>query len=104
MNSDVQQPLITLSDLHAKFGWEEYIVLAITLVISGLIGVFWAWRSRKERSKLMNAYIKFNLSRFVIFFSYLDIHPLARNVNHFNSGMLKRLEMQLQNIYLPPGR
>ena len=96
MNSDVQQPLITLSDLHAKFGWEEYIVLAITLVISGLIGVFWAWRSRKERSKLMNAYIKF--------FSYLDIHPLARNVNHFNSGMLKRLEMQLQNIYLPPGR
>ena len=55
MNSDVHQTLITLSDLHAKFGWEEYFVLAITLAISGLIGVFWAWRSRKERSKLMNA-------------------------------------------------
>ena len=55
MNSDVHQTLITLSDLHAKFGWEEYIVLAITLAISGLIGVFWAWRSRKEESKLMNA-------------------------------------------------
>ena len=55
MKSDAQQTLITLSDLHAKFGWEEYIVLVITLAISGLIGVFWAWRSRKERSKLMNA-------------------------------------------------
>lgn len=55
MNSDVHQTLITLSDLHAKFGWEEYIVLATTLAISGLIGVFWAWRSRKEESKLMNA-------------------------------------------------
>ena len=37
---------ITLSDLHAKFGWEEYVVLAVTLSISGLIGVFWAWKSR----------------------------------------------------------
>ena len=35
---------------------------------------------------------------------YLDIHPLARNEFHFKTGMLKRREMQLQNIYLPPGR
>ena len=39
--------LITLADLHAKFGWEEYLVLAATLTVSALIGVFWAWRSRK---------------------------------------------------------
>ena len=37
---------ISLSDLRAKFGWEEYVVLAVTLSISGLIGVFWAWKSR----------------------------------------------------------
>ena len=40
---------ITLADLHAKFGWEEYLVLAATLTVSGLIGVFWAWRSRKVK-------------------------------------------------------
>ena len=42
-----ERDLITLSDLHAKFGWEEYLVLAATLSVSVLIGVFWAWRSRK---------------------------------------------------------
>ena len=40
--------LISLSDLHAKFGWEEYVVLFVTLSISGIIGVFWAWKSRLE--------------------------------------------------------
>ena len=44
-----ERELITLSDLHSKFGWEEYLVLAATLSISALIGVFWAWRSRKVK-------------------------------------------------------
>ena len=44
---DDGRKLISLSDLHAKFGWEEYVVLAVTLSISGIIGIFWAWKSRK---------------------------------------------------------
>ena len=40
--------LISLSDLHARFGWEEYVVLFVTLSISGFIGIFWAWKSRLE--------------------------------------------------------
>ena len=43
---DNDRKLISLSDLHAKFGWEEYVVLFVTLSISGIIGVFWAWKSR----------------------------------------------------------
>ena len=48
---------ITLADLHAKFGWEEYLVLAATLTVSGLIGVFWAWRSRKAKEQPNNYFI-----------------------------------------------
>ena len=53
-----ERGLTTLSDLHAKFGWEEYVVLTATLAVSGLIGVFWACRSRQEESNAMQSEIK----------------------------------------------
>ena len=45
---DDERKLISLPDLHAKFGWEEYVVLIVTLSISGVIGVFFAWKSRLD--------------------------------------------------------
>ena len=63
---DEERKLISLSDLHAKFGWEEYVVLAVTLSISGLIGVFWAWKSRKvQKSRSIKNKLK-HIFKFIL--------------------------------------
>ena len=44
-----------LSELHQKFGWEEYVVLFVTLFISVLIGVYWAYRGQNTTSEFLMA-------------------------------------------------
>ena len=38
-----------------EFGWEEYLVLSFTLLISALIGVFFAWRGQTTTSEYLLA-------------------------------------------------
>ena len=44
-----------LSELHQKFGWEEYVVLFVTLFVSVLIGVYWAYRGQNTTSEFLMA-------------------------------------------------
>jgi hypothetical protein len=44
-----------LSELHDKFGWEEYVVLASVLLISALIGVYWAYKGQNTTSEFLMA-------------------------------------------------
>ena len=44
-----------LSELHQKFGWEEYVVLFSTLLISVLIGVYWAYKGQNTTSEFLMA-------------------------------------------------
>ena len=45
----------SLSELHDRFGWEEYLVLTSTLVISVLIGIYFAWRGQRTTSEFLMA-------------------------------------------------
>ena len=45
----------SLEELHAKFGWEEYIVLACILLIYVFIGVYWARRGQNTTSEFLMA-------------------------------------------------
>ena len=44
-----------LSELHEKFGWEEYVVLCVTLLISVLIGVYFACKGQNTTSEFLMA-------------------------------------------------
>ncbi len=45
----------SLSELHSKFGWEEYTVLAATLLISALIGIYFACKGQNNTSEFLLA-------------------------------------------------
>ena len=45
----------TLAELHAKFGWEEYVVLATTLLISAMIGIYFAVKGQNTTSEFLMA-------------------------------------------------
>ena len=91
-DNSIKRDLITLADLHAKFGWEEYLVLAVTLSISALIGVFWAWRSRKVKHCLIT-YIC-TLFKFFMFFK-LNIIPLL--LFHFTLPFTMNIYIHYRN-------
>ena len=44
-----------LGDLHALFGWEEYLVLSILLLVSLAIGGYFAWRGQRSTSEFLMA-------------------------------------------------
>ena len=44
-----------LTSVQAQFGWEEYSVLAVTLAVSALIGVLFAWRGQRNTSEYLLA-------------------------------------------------
>lgn len=46
---------VSLNGCCLEFGWEEYIVLASTLLFSALIGVFFAWRGQKSTQEYLLA-------------------------------------------------
>lgn len=45
----------SLSNLHDLFQWEEYVVLSSVLLLSVLIGVYFAWRGQKSTDEYLNA-------------------------------------------------
>ena len=44
-----------LAELHAKFGWEEYVVLATTLLISAMIGIYFAFKGQNTTAEFLMA-------------------------------------------------
>ena len=45
--------LYTPEELIAKFGWEEYFVFALMLMVSILIGVFFWWKGQNDNAEYM---------------------------------------------------
>ena len=45
----------SLAELHSKFGWEEYLVLATTLLISAAIGIYFAVKGQNTTSEFLMA-------------------------------------------------
>ena len=46
-NSD---ELFTRDELQDKFGWEEYLMFALLLLVSVAIGVFYWWRGQVKHT------------------------------------------------------
>ena len=44
-----------LAELHAKFGWEEYVVLSTTLLISAMIGIYFAFKGQNTTAEFLMA-------------------------------------------------
>ena len=42
--------LFTKEELIDKFGWEDYLMLSLMLLISTLIGVYFAWKGQKSNA------------------------------------------------------
>ncbi len=55
MTEKLEWTFSSLAELHEKFGWEEYVVLAAILAISALIGVYWAYRGQNSTSEFLMA-------------------------------------------------
>lgn len=44
----------SLGELHDRFGWEEYLVVTATLLISLLMGIYFAWRGQHTTHKYLH--------------------------------------------------
>ena len=45
--------LYTREELTEKFGWEEYLVFALMLAISLVIGIYFAWKGQKNNAEFL---------------------------------------------------
>ena len=45
--------LPTKEELVASFGWEEYLILSLMLLVSTLIGVYFAWKGQKSNAEYL---------------------------------------------------
>ena len=45
--------LFTKDQLRAKFGWEEYFIFGLMLLVSLLIGVFFWWKGQKSNAQFL---------------------------------------------------
>ena len=45
--------LYTPEELIAKFGWEEYFIFALMLLVSIMIGVFFWWKGQDNNAEYM---------------------------------------------------
>ena len=48
-----EQRLFTKEELINKFGWEEYFMLSLMLLVSTLIGVYFAWKGQKSNAEYL---------------------------------------------------
>ncbi len=55
MTVDAIWTFSSLEDLHNLFGWQEYLVLASTLLASVLIGAFFAWKGQNSTNEYLSA-------------------------------------------------
>ena len=44
---------LTQQELIEHFGWDEYFVLFLMLLISALIGVYFAWKGQKNNAEYL---------------------------------------------------
>lgn len=49
-----------VAELRGKFGWEEYLVFALVLSMSAVIGIFYGFFSRREQNNEEFLMGKFN--------------------------------------------
>ena len=47
------QQLYNTEELIAKFGWEEYFIFSLMLLVSLLIGVYFAWKGQNDNAEYM---------------------------------------------------
>ena len=45
--------LLSKEDLIESFGWEEYLVLFLMLLISMLIGLYFAWKGQRSNAEYL---------------------------------------------------
>ena len=45
--------LNTREELIEKFGWEEYLIFVLMLVISASIGIFFWWKGQKDNAEFL---------------------------------------------------
>ena len=45
--------LLTKQELIDNFGWDEYVVLFLMLLVSALIGVYFAWKGQKTNAEYL---------------------------------------------------
>ena len=45
--------LLSKSELVEKFGWEEYLILSLMLLVSTVIGVYFAWKGQKSNAEYL---------------------------------------------------
>ena len=38
------------NELKDKFGWEEYLVMSLMLLVSALIGIYFYWKGQKSNA------------------------------------------------------
>ena len=48
-----QHKLYTTDELIKKFGWEEYLIFSLMLLVSLLIGVYYAWKGQNDNAEYM---------------------------------------------------
>ena len=45
--------LFTKEELLAKFGWEEYVIFALMLLVSAAIGIFFWYKGQKNNAEFL---------------------------------------------------
>ena len=45
--------LLSKKELVEKFGWEEYLILSLMLLVSTMIGIYFAWRGQKSNAEYL---------------------------------------------------
>ena len=48
-----ENKLFTREELIEKFGWEEYFVFALMLLVSAAIGIFYWWKGQKDNAEFL---------------------------------------------------
>ena len=48
-----QHKLYNTTELINKFGWEEYFIFSLMLLVSILIGVYFAWKGQNNNAEYM---------------------------------------------------
>ena len=45
--------LLSKEELIQNFGWEEYLILALMLLVSLLIGIYFAWKGNENNAEYL---------------------------------------------------
>ena len=45
--------ILTKQELIEDFGWEEYLILSLMLLVSTLIGIYFAWKGQRSNAEYL---------------------------------------------------